>query len=284
MKRSIVRGVQVAGVESSLSVDKDGDAKGTDDEVLELGVVRHVDREHAEVRCTKHGTAQHLRLRQPLLPRTVQATVVGIVVVTLGQVRVLFVLGAWRTSPVLLQHTVDDRDVPVPHIVHDDVARRQRAVLRARQQQDVAAVQLGLHAAAQHNNDRTLTPRQVRNALPDGQGVRNDHPKAQQGQQKITLPHPHDALNSVLYIFHRQTHNTTRLNQSKKPQSVSQISAKSLSTKNADTPFLCAGFFQVGGNLDITLQMPRCVDALIKVRGMRISPAVFKMTVTTRKR
>jgi hypothetical protein len=71
-----------------------------------------------------------------------------------------------------------DRDVAVLDLKYDDLADVDRIRLVV-QEENVAALKRGLHAAAEHNDDRTLAASHHDQRLPDHQRGEDDHGEVQ---------------------------------------------------------------------------------------------------------
>lgn len=105
--------------------------------VLQVRVLVHVDRDHADVRQEAPGPAHDVLLGEPQLAGRVQAPVVHRVVVALGQ-ELDRAVGLF----VQLDDPVDDRNVAALDLEHDDLADAHRFLL-VRQKQQVTTVAKG---------------------------------------------------------------------------------------------------------------------------------------------
>lgn len=168
--------------------------------VLEVRIVVHDDRHHADVRQQSLGATDHVGFGQPQLVFGVQTAIVHLVVVALGQELQLTVAPAkarglltdyfqikWFRHSLLvdLDHPMHNGYVASANLEHDDVADAHRLLGVIGEEQQVAALEGRLHAAGQHHDDRRLAVGGHHQALPDHQRRGDDHAEAQHLEEEL---------------------------------------------------------------------------------------------------
>ena len=128
--------------------------------VFEDGELAHNDRKMPDMRQQSPGAAQDLVLADPRLPR-VERPVEAVVVVALGEDVLVAVFAL-----VHLEDAVHDRDLAAGNLEHDCLADREGLGAQV-EEEDVALVERGLHAAREDDDDGGLGAGVDHEGLPD---------------------------------------------------------------------------------------------------------------------
>lgn len=155
-------------------VQQNVEGQDAQDRVLQIRVLVHEDRDHADIWQEALCPAYNVLFREPHLSRSIQSSIVDGIVISLGQeldCRVVRLL-------VHLDDSMHNGNVSAFHLEHHNLANSHWLLPVVCEQQQVATMKRRLHATTEHDHNWGLAARDHHQTLPDHQGRGDNHAEA----------------------------------------------------------------------------------------------------------